>query len=162
MAKRKVKRIIFWCVIGHVALTFTGIGLVFLSMWSPWEKGPTIGHYADDDNYVRATGLISGSVLEWEQYRLSFSWIHAESCDEKSAFVTSDKAFVVWFSNPETASFMCNPLIGREVSIICCKGDFLRHPIPDSIVQLSFGESEILPYADGKSALLQYVASLWP
>ena len=58
MAKGKAKKIIFWCVIGYLAVVFSVLGLVFLNMWAPWLKGPAIEYYSDDAHYFRTAGLV--------------------------------------------------------------------------------------------------------
>lgn len=160
MANHKVRNIILLCVAGHIALSLSAIGLVLLSLRWPSRREPTLKYYSNDANYVPATGLIKESAQDEEYYRLTFEWARDESGFEIPR-ISFDGPFVVWLPGPMKAAEMCDPLIGKEISFVCCNGGIYRLPIPDSIVQISYAGSEILAYEDGKSALLRYVSSIW-
>ena len=158
MASKKVKRIVFWCVFGHVTGTFLMLAFVFLLSWAPWEKPYVIAYYSNDKNYSQATGRLNGSTNNFG-YSLSFEWIK-KGHDSVNSNEISRYPLAVWSDDIDGLKAKCEPIIGEEISFIYTTGN-PSLSIPTSIVQISYGEEELLAYEDGKTVFLKYISSKW-
>lgn len=150
---KKTKRIVFWSISGYITSMFILLGLVFLYMWSPWLKGPTINYYSNNDNYYLAKGSIGNYI---SKPSLSFEWIEVDGERITNIYKLSpyNGYMMLYSSNINDAWEELKPQEGKIISFTFARGKIDPH-LSAPIVQLSYQDVEIISFEDGKNALIE-------
>lgn len=150
--RKKAKKIIFWSVGGYVVSMLIILGLVWLYMWSPWLKKPTLEYYSNNDNYHLAEGCISEVsdcpflYFEWVEYdNMRVTNMRQISPHNRSMKIYSSDVKKVWEE--------LSPRDGMVFSFTFARGK-IDPPLSAPIVQIVLQGKEILSFEDGKAALL--------
>ena len=152
--------------ISIVVFSSVGTGVLFLLcflllFWNPFFHFSLIKTYSNDSNYHSYNGTISELSEEDGKYCVRFGLIEAENGEVKKAndYFLRDTARI--FSNdPKAVYDRLKNESYESVEFKTCTytyEGFYLFPI----VEISVGNEIVLPFEDGKAAILEYVKNVW-
>ena len=155
MKKRRTLVIVLAAVIGHVLLSFLAVGLFWSSLTiTDSEKSEAINYYSKDSTYFYSTGSINEAIIENGYYKLKFEWIETSFADKTNSIFNKKESFIVYSNEIEKVWLELDPYNGVEISFMVAPGK-PSISFNQSIVQISYGDKEILSFEEGKDALLK-------